>query len=117
MNKKYKHFSKTDPLNWLSKIFDVVKKYNNWAILADLSPYRDEIREISHFLTEKPKINPFMIKSLLETNYKHLRQNAIRENFNLKPKTQLKKIHSNNGGNYTHQYNEEKEKLWPVSLF
>ena len=38
-------------------------------------------------------------------------QSAIEENFNPKHETQLKKNHSNNGGNYTHQYKEVKEKL------
>ena len=60
---------------------------------------------------QKSKINPFVAKSLLESNCKCFRQSAIRENFNLKPETQLKKTHSNNGGNYTHQYNEVKENL------
>ena len=40
---------------------------------------------------KNPKINPFLVKSLLESNCKRFRQSAIRENFNLKPKTQLKK--------------------------
>ena len=57
-----------------------------------------------------------MVKSLLESNCKRFRKRAIRENFNLKPETQLKKTHSNNGGNYTHQYKEVKEKLEPVSF-
>ena len=39
-----------------------------------------------------------------------------RENFHLKPETQMKKAHSKNRGNYTHQYNEVKEKLYPVSF-
>ena len=41
---------------------------------------------------KNPKINPFVVKSLLESNWKRFRQSAIRENFNLKPKTQLKKL-------------------------
>ena len=56
-------------------------------------------------------MNPFVAKSFLESNCKRFRQSAIRENFNLKPETQLKKTHSDNGGNYTHQYNEIKEQL------
>ena len=32
-------------------------------------------------------------------------------NFNLKHETRLKKTHSNNGGTYTRQYKEVKEKL------
>ena len=63
------------------------------------------------FQQKTPKINPFVVKSLLEFNCKRFRKSAIRENFNPKPKTQLKKTHPNNGGNYTHQYNEVKEKL------
>ena len=83
----------------------------NWAIPADFSRYRYEVNERSHFPTENPKINPFVVKSLLESNCKRFRQSAIRENFNLKTETQLKKTLSNNGGVYTHQYNEVKEKL------
>ena len=52
-----------------------------------------------------------MIKSVLESDCKRFRKSAIREYFNLRPKTQMKKTHSNNRGNYTHQYNEVKEKL------
>ena len=92
------------------------KKKNNWAFLADFTPHRYDVNERSHFPTKNPKINPFVVKSLLESNCKRFRKSAIRENFNLKPETQLKKAHSNNGGNYTHQYNEVKEKLEPVSF-
>ena len=60
---------------------------------------------------KKPKINLVVAKSFLESNCKRFRESAIRENFNLKPETRLKNTHSNNGGNYTHQYNEVKEKL------
>ena len=56
------------------------------------------------FQQENPKINPLVVKSLLESNYKRFRKSAIRENFNLKPETQLKKTHSYNGGNCTNQY-------------
>ena len=55
------------------------------------------------FQQKNPKINPFVVKPILETKCKSFRQSAIRKNFNLKPETQLKKTQSNNGGNYTHQ--------------
>ena len=87
------------------------KKNNNWAIHADFSLYRYEVNEGSHFLPKNPKINPFVVKSLLESNCKRFRQSAIRENFNLKPETQLQKTHSNNGDNYTNRYNQVKDKL------
>ena len=92
------------------------KKNKNWATPADFSPYRYEIDEGSHFPTKNPKINPFVAESFLESNCKRFRQSAIRENFNLKPETQLQKTLSNNGDNYTNQNNQLKEKLWPVSL-
>ena len=57
-----------------------------------------------------------MVKSLLESNCKRFRQSAIRKNFNLKHETQLKKTQPNNGDNYTHQYNEVKEEMQPVSF-
>ena len=60
---------------------------------------------------KKPKIKPILVKSLLESNCKRFRKSAIRETSNLKPEPQRKKTHSINGGNYTHQYNEVKEKL------
>ena len=63
------------------------------------------------FSNKNPKMNPFVVKSLLEPNCKRFRRSAIRENFNLKPETQLEKTHSNNGGNYTDHYNEVKETL------
>ena len=55
-----------------------------------------------------------MIKSARESNCKRFRKNVKRENFNLKPETLMQKTHSHNGGNYTHQYIEIKEKLKPV---
>ena len=66
---------------------------------------------------KNPKNNPFVVKSLLESNCKRFRQSAIGENSNLKQETQLKKTHSNNGGNYTHQYDEVKEKQYQFSFF
>ena len=92
-------------------------KNNNWANLAVFNPYRYEIDERSFLLTKNPKVNPFVVKSLLESNCKRFRQSAIRENFNLKPKSQLKKTLSTNGGNYTHHYIEVKENLLAVSFF
>ena len=60
------------------------------------------------FQQKKPKINPIVVKSLLESNCKRFRKSAIRKNFNLKPETQLKKTHSKKGSNCTHQYKEVK---------
>ena len=60
---------------------------------------------------EEPQTNPFVVKSILESKCKRFRKNAIRKNFNLKPETQLKRTHSNSGGNYLYQNNEVQENL------
>ena len=87
------------------------KKNNKWTILENFSKYRYKVDERSHFPTKKPKINPSVVKSLLESNWKRFPKSALRENDDLKPETQGKKTLSINGVNYTHQYNEVKEKL------
>ena len=84
---------------------------NNWAILADFSPYRYEVNDGSHFPKKNHKVDPFVVKSLLEPSWKLFRQSAIGENVNLKHETQLKKTHSINGDNCTNQYSQVKEKL------
>ena len=94
MAKKYKHFRRRDqntPQTQHRIKLISSKKNNNWAILADFSPYRYEVDERSHSPTKHPKINPFVVKSLLESNCKRFRQSAIGEYFNLKRETQLKK--------------------------
>ena len=68
------------------------KKNNNRAIPADFNPYRYEFNERSDFPTKNSKINPFVVKLLLESNCKRFRRSAIRENFNLKRETHLKKL-------------------------
>ena len=44
------------------------------------------------FSNKNPKINPFVVKSLLESNFKSLCESAVRENFNLNPHTAEKKL-------------------------
>ena len=43
------------------------------------------------FSKKNPKINAFVVKTLLESNFKSLCQSAVREHFSLNPQTQLKK--------------------------
>ena len=91
------------------KKLDVVKKelLSNFCRLQSIQIIGQRKKPFSN---KKSKINPFVAKSPLESNCKRFRQKAI-ENSNLEPGTQLKKKHSNNGGNKTNQYNEAKEKL------
>ena len=96
MAKKYKLFQRTDqntPQTKHRKNLMTSKKNNNRAILADFSPYRFEVSERSHFPTKNPKINTFVVKSLLESNSKRFRKSAKpKKNFNLKPETKRKKL-------------------------
>ena len=39
------------------------------------------------FQQKNTEINPFVVKSLMESNCKRFGESAIRENFNLKPQT------------------------------
>ena len=58
---------------------------NNWMNLADFSPRRYDDNETIPIPTRKLQLNPFVVKSVLESNCKLSCKNAIRENFNLKP--------------------------------
>ena len=106
MAKKYKKFQRTHKITPQTKHRKKMmssKKNNYWAIFAEFSPHRYEVNEGSHFPKRNPNTNPFVVKSLLESNSKRLRPSALREKFNLKPETHVKKTHSNNWGNYTYQ--------------
>ena len=46
----------------------------------------------SQIATKDSKVNPFVVKSLLESNCKRFRKSAIRGNFNVKPETEMKKL-------------------------
>ena len=111
MIEKYKHFSQTEPPNGPSRIFDVVKKNDNWAILANLSQYRYENNERSNLPTNKTQKHPFVVKSLSNSiaNVSVKMQYEITSVQDLK--TSWKKTHSINGGNDIHQNNDVKEKL------
>ena len=69
----------------------MVKK-NNWGFPADFSPHRYKVDKRSPFPTKNPKINQFVVKSLLESNCKRFRKSAIREKFNQILKRSWKKL-------------------------
>ena len=68
------------------------KKNNNWAIPADFSPYRYEVDEGSHFPTKKTQNQSIRGQITFGIQLQTFRQSAIRENFNLKPETELNKL-------------------------
>ena len=43
----------------------------------------------SQITTKNSKINPFVVKSLLESNCKRFHKSSVREHFSLKPETEL----------------------------
>ena len=77
----------------MSKRFDVVKKEKQlstscWFWSLRLWSWRDEAYTIKKTL----KINPFVVKSVLESNWKWLNKSATRDIFYLKPDLQMKKL-------------------------
>ena len=67
------------------------EKDNNWAIHADFNPCLYEVDERRHIPTKNSKKNPVFVKSVLESNCKPFRDNALRENSNLIHETYMKK--------------------------
>ena len=49
----------------------------------------------SNIPTRNSKINPLVVKTVLESIFKRFRKIAVRENFNLKRDPQMRKSHSN----------------------
>ena len=114
MAKRWKHFYKTDQNTSQTKHpkkLDAVKKENwmsNSSKIQSIQIWSRRYEAYSDTILQK---KPVVVKSLLESNCKPLRQCTLRANFNLKPETSWKLSQFNNGGNYNHIYNEVKEKL------
>ena len=58
------------------------------------------LQAIRVYSARNSKINPFVVKSLLESNCKRFRNSAIRDNFNLKPETETKKFITTNDATF-----------------
>ena len=85
------HLEKTSEIhsNFLSKRCHIVKKKHKRAIHVDFSRYNYDDIEARPTPTKTLQLNPFVVKSVLESNCKLFRKNAIRENFKLKPDPQM----------------------------
>ena len=57
------------------------------SVHTDMKSTKDAI-----FQQKNPKINPFVVKLLLESKSTRFRKSEIRENFNLEPETPLKEL-------------------------
>ena len=87
------------------------RKYNNWAILADFSPYRYEDNEGSHFPTKKPRNQSIRVQITFEIQMQTFPLKFNTRKLQSKTWNTVDKTHSNNGGNYTHQWKEVEEEL------
>ena len=58
------------------------KEKKVWAIRAAFVLWRDDDNGTKHILAKKPQINPFVIKSVLETNFNPIRKIVKKENLN-----------------------------------
>ena len=86
------------------------KRKTNEQILQTL--VQEDIKTLNQgtFYLKNSKNRPFVVKSVLEQNWKHLSEGAIRENLTIKPNSPIKKqsfqsksicncIHQHDGGN------------------
>ena len=83
--------------------------YQNCAFLGQFSPFNLEANEWRYVLTKTSKINFFEVKSVSESIFERFRKSTIRENFNLKRDSQMKKTYLNQGCNFLQQHNEVRE--------
>ena len=92
------------------------RDYQTCAFLRQFSPFKHDANESRYILTKTSKVNIFEVKFVLESIFKRFRKSAIRERFNLKRYTQMKKTDSNKRCNYFHQHSKNERKLYPFSL-
>ena len=83
------------PLKLVIKRFVLVEEKARLSNHATFSPCRYEVNKKSNIPMRNSKINPLVVKSLLESIFKRFRKSVVRENFNLKRDPQMRKSHSN----------------------
>ena len=91
---KYKHVQRTDQniSRTIEKIWCRQKGIKNEQFMDFFSPCGHEVDVTRHNPTKISKNNPFVVKSVSDSNCKRFRDIATRENFNLKPEIQKKLI-------------------------
>ena len=87
------------------------QKIQHRATHAHFNPCIYEVDEARHIPTRNSKNRTVGVKSLLDSYFKRFRDTVIRENFKLKPETQIQKTQPINRDNYIQEYNEVIEKL------
>ena len=87
------------------------------ALLADLI-HTDKTTKRGPFRKKDSKINPFVVKSILEPNCKCFSKNAIGENFSLIPDPHTKKLNTFNQATVFTKTMEKKKFLhFPSVMF
>ena len=87
------------------------------ALLADLI-HTDKTTKRGPFRKKDSKINPFVVKSILEPNCKRFSKNAIREIFSLIPDPYTKKLNTFNQATILTKTMEKKKFLrFPSVMF
>ena len=79
---------------WCRQKKSTLEKFMQISVPADMKSTKKP------FSNKNPEINPFVAKSLLESNCKRFRKSAIRGNFNLKPETEMKKLIGTNDSTF-----------------
>ena len=72
---------------WCRQKKNALELFMHISVFADMKSTKK-----TRFQQNSSKLFPFVVKSLFESNCKRFRKNAIRENFNLKPVTETKKL-------------------------
>ena len=68
------------------------QKRNKLEQFLQISVHIDLKSTKKPYFNQNSKINPIVLKSILESNCKRFSKSAIRKNFNLKPDPQMKKL-------------------------
>ena len=114
---KNRHSSKTNPSKNYQKYLISSKKKDIPASVAPSGPYRQEIHQTRPLLTKNSQINPFVVKSILESKCKRFRNTSIRGNFNPKPDPQRTKTQPNKRRDWCYHNIEVNSSCIPFHSF
>ena len=93
------------------------KEKQIWALQIIFLPCKNDGKQTRHILTKNSKVNPFVIKSVLESNCKRFRKRAIRKNFKPSHYPQTKKLIPTNEAAIFTDTRKQKTTLIPISSF
>ena len=92
------------------------KEKHKWAIPERFSPWTHDDDGRRHIL-KKPEINPFVVKSVLNTFCQRFRKSATRENFNKIPDPETKENYVQLRKQLSSQWKRRWREEYPISSF